>query len=171
MGKTHIIILLLITSLLTSSCTVRSNPITPPTGTSIDLPGSSAIATVTKPPALNFLSTASPRTQPSSTLRVEPSTISGDFVLTNTSAPGTDVGIETMNILLEYRPSVEDSWKKIEVNCSFNPPAPTILKEELHVQYTCQYQNQLPADAEMRVTAQVKIFGTDEVVRLVVEQP
>jgi len=102
---------------------------------------------------------------------VEPATISGEFVLTNTSAPGTDVGIETMNILLEYHPSVEDSWKKIEVNCSFNPPAPTILKDELHVQYACQYQNQLPADAELRVTAEVKILGSDEVFRLLVEPP
>jgi len=109
--------------------------------------------------------------QPSATVAVGPLTISGEFVLTNTSAPGTDVGIETMNILLEYRPSVEDSWKKIEVNCSFNPPAPTILKDELHVQYTCQYQNQLPADAELRVTAEVKIFGSDEVFRLLVEPP
>ena len=109
--------------------------------------------------------------QPSATVTVGPLTISGEFVLTNTSAPGTDVGIETMNILLEYRLSLEDSWKKIEVNCSFNPPAPTILKDELHVQYTCQYQNQLPADAKLSVTAEVKVFGSNEVFRLEVEPP
>ena len=82
-----------------------------------------------------------------------------------------EVGIETMNILLEHRLSVEDPWKKIEVNCSFNPTAPTVLKDALHVQYTCQYQNQLPANAELRVTAEVEIFGSDEVFRLVVEPP
>ncbi len=112
-----------------------------------------------------------PVAEPSFTPTIGPSTISGEFVLTNTSAPGTEVGIETMNILLEHHLSVEDSWKKIEVNCSFNPPAPTILKDELHIQYTCQYQNQLPADAELRVTAEVKIYGSDEVFRLLVEQP
>ena len=112
-----------------------------------------------------------PVAEQSFTPTIGPSTISGEFVLTNTSAPGMEVGIETMNILLEHRLSVEDSWKKAEVNCSFNPPAPTILKDELHVQYTCQYQNQLPADAELLVTAEVRIFGSDEVFRLVVEPP
>ena len=109
--------------------------------------------------------------QPSATATVGPSTISGEFVLTNTSAPGMEVGIETMNILLEHRLSVEDSWKRIEVNCSFNPSAPTILKDELQVQYTCQYQNQVPADAELQVTAEVKIYGSDEIFRLIVEPP
>ena len=149
MGR-PLLISLVITSWLTASC--------------------SAMVTATKPPVSNPLRTASPPPQPTSTLTVEPS-ISGDFVLTNTSAPGMDVGIETMNIVLEYRLSVEDSWKNAEVNCSFNPPTPTILKDELHVQYTCQYQNQLPADAEVRVTAEVKIFGSDEVFRLLVEAP
>jgi hypothetical protein len=117
-------------------------------------------------------STLPPNTQqPSATSTVGPLTISGEFVLTNASAPGMEVGIETMNILLEQRLSVEDSWKKIEVNCSFKPPAPTILKDELHVQYMCQYQNQVPADAELQVTAEVKIFGSDEVFRLIVEPP
>ena len=112
-----------------------------------------------------------PVAEPSFTPTIGPSTISGEFVLTNTSAPGTEVGIETMNILLENRLSVEDPWKKLEVSCSFNPSAPTILKDELRVQYTCQYQNQLPVDAEVRVTAEVKIFGSDEVFRLLVEAP
>ena len=112
-----------------------------------------------------------PVAEPAFTPTVGPSTISGEFVLTNTSAPGMEVGIETMNILLESQLSVEDSWKKIEVNCSFDPSAPTVLEDELHVQYTCQYQNQLPSNAELRVTAEVKIFGSDEVFRQVVEPP
>jgi hypothetical protein len=107
--------------------------------------------------------------QPLVTVTVDPLTISGEFVLNNTSTPGTDIGVETMNILLEYRPSMEDSWKKITVNCSFNPPAPTIFKDELRVQYLCKYQNKLPASAELRVTAEVKVFGSDEVFRLFVE--
>ena len=112
-----------------------------------------------------------PVSEPAFTPTIGPSTISGEFVLTNTSAPGMEVGIETMNILLESQLSVEDSWKKIEVNCSFNPSAPTILKDELHVQYTCQYQNQLPINSELRVTAEVNKFGRYEVFRLVVEPP
>ena len=137
--------LILVIGLLVSACEAQEGPATPP-----------LILPVAKP---------------SFTPTIGPSTISGEFVLTNTSAPGMEVGIETMNILLEHRLSVEGPWKKIEVNCSFNPPAPTVLKDALHVQYTCQYQNQVPANAELRVTAEVKIFGSDEVFRLVVEPP
>ena len=145
MGKRSLFTIIFIIGMLISACEVQNGLATPT-------------------PSL-------PVAEPSFTPTIGPSTISGEFVLTNTSAPGTEVGIETMNILMEYRPSVEDSWKKIEVNCSFNPPAPTILKDELRVQYTCQYQNQVPADAELRVTAEVKIYGSDEVFRLVVEPP
>ena len=146
-GKTSLFTILFVIGLLSSACEVPNGLATPTPGLPVDMP------------------------EPSFTPTIGPSTISGEFVLTNTSAPGTEVGIETMNILLENRLSVADSWKKIEVNCSFNPSAPTVLKDELHVQYTCQYQNQLPANAELRVTAEVKIFGSDEVFRLVVEPP
>ena len=145
MGKRSLFRLIIVIGLLISACEAQKSLATPT-------------------PSL-------PVTEPSFTPTIGPATISGEFVLTNTSAPGIEVGIETMNILLENRLSVEDPWKKIEVNCSFDPPAPTILKDELPVHYTCQYQNQLPANAELRVTAEVKIFGSDEVFRLVVEPP
>ena len=144
-GKWSLFGLIFVIGLLISTCEVQKGPATPT-------------------PSL-------PVAEPSFTPTIGPSTISGEFVLTNTSAQGMEVGIETMNILLEHHLSVGDSWKKIEVNCFFNPPAPTILKDELRVQYTCQYQNQVPADAELRVTAEVKIFGSDEVFRLLVEPP
>jgi hypothetical protein len=100
-----------------------------------------------------------------------PAEVSGEFVLTNTSSPGVEVGIETMNMILEYRLSVEDPWKKVEVNCFFDPPLPAVLKDELPVQYECQYENRLPADSEQRVTAEVEIFGSNEVFRLLVNPP
>jgi hypothetical protein len=147
MVKRFLSTIIFVTGLLISACGVQIGPATPTPDFPVDMP------------------------EPSFTPTIVPSTISGEFVLTNTSAPGMEVGIERMNILLEHRRSVEDSWKKIEVTCSFNPPAPTILKDELNVQYTCQYQNQAPADAELRVTAEVKIYGSDEVFRLLVEPP
>lgn len=146
-GKRSLFKVILAIGLLISACKVNNSPATPTPGFPVDMP------------------------EPSFTPTIGAYTISGEFVLTNTSAPGMEVGIETMNILLEHRLSVEDSWKKIEVDCSFKPPAPTILKDELHVQYTCQYQNQVPADSELQVTAEVKIFGSDEVFRLIVEPP
>jgi hypothetical protein len=145
MGKRSLLTIIFIICMLISACKVDNGLATPTPGL--------------------------PVAEPSFTPTIAPSTISGEFVLTNTSAPGTEVGIETMNILLENRLSVKDPWKKLEVSCSFNPSAPTILKDELHVQYTCQYQNQLSVDAEVRVTAEVKIFGSDEVFRLLVEAP
>jgi hypothetical protein len=147
MAKRFLFTTIFVTGLLISACEVKVGPATPTSGSPVDIP------------------------EPSFTPTIGPSTISGEFVLTNTSAPGMEVGIEMMNILLEHRLSVDDSWKKIEVTCSFNPPAPTILKDELNVQYTCQYQNQAPADAELRVTAEVKIYGSDEAFRLLVEPP
>ena len=139
--------IILVTCLLISACKVDNGLATPTPGLPVDIP------------------------EPFFTPTIGPPTISGEFVLTNTSAPGTDVGIETMAIILEHRLSTADQWEKVEVDCSFDPPAPTILKDELHVQYTCQYQNQLPADAKLSVTAEVKIFGSDEVFRLEVEPP
>jgi hypothetical protein len=145
MGKRSLFTIIFVMGLLISACEVQNGLATPTPSLPVDIP------------------------KPSFTPTIGPTTISGEFVLTNTSAPGMEVGIETMNILLEHRLSAKDSWKKIEVNCSFNPPAPTILKDELHVRYTCQYQNQVPADAELQVTAEVKIYGSDEIVRLIVE--
>jgi hypothetical protein len=147
MGKRFFFRVIFLLGLFISACTAENSPATPTPNLPVDIP------------------------EASSTPTIGPPTISGEFVLTNTSALGMEVGIETMNILLEHRLSVEDSWKKIEVSCSFDPPAPTILKDELNVQYTCQYHNQLPANAELRVTAEVKIFGSDEVFTLEVDPP
>ena len=147
MGKRFLFEIIFTIGLLISACKGENGLVTPTPGPPVDIP------------------------EPSFTPTSGPTTISGDFVLTNTSSPGMEVGIERMNMLLENRLSVEESWEKIEMTCSFNPPAPTILKDELHVQYTCQYQSRVPADAELRVTAEVKIYGSDEVFRLVVEQP
>ena len=109
--------------------------------------------------------------QPSATVTVGPLTISGEFVLTNTSAPGTDVGIETMEMVLEYRLSTSDPWEKVETDCIFDPPAPLVLNEELVIQYECSYTKLLPPNAQIRTTAEVRIFGSDEVFRLEVEPP
>jgi hypothetical protein len=147
MGKRYHLLIILITGLFLSSCQRQPAPVIPTPGLPADIP--------------ELFPTSTPG----------PSTISGEFMLTNTSAPGMEVGIETMNIILEYRLSVEDPWKKIEVNCFFDPPPPAVLKDELPVQYECHYENRLPADSEQRVTAEVEIFGSNEVFRLVVNPP
>ena len=112
-----------------------------------------------------------PVAEPSFTSTSSPSTIRGEFVLTNTSAPGMEVGIETMTIILEYRLSTFGPWEKIEVDCSFNPPAPLVLKQDLIVQYECRFKKQLPLNAEMHTTAEVKIYGNDMVFKLEVNSP
>jgi hypothetical protein len=139
--------IVLVLGLILSACATEAAPASPATILPTVLPASSATPTA------------------------GPSTVSGEFVLTNTSAPGMEVGIETMNMVLEYRLSVEDPWKKIEVNCVFDPPPPAVLKDELPVKYECQYENRLPADSEQRVTAEVEIFGSNEVFRLLVNPP
>jgi hypothetical protein len=108
---------------------------------------------------------------PPATATFVPSTISGEFVLTNTSTPAMEVGVETMEIILEYRLSTNDPWEKVETNCSFDPPAPLVLKKELVVQYECLYKTQLPPNAEVHTTAEVKIYGSEEVFKLEVNSP
>jgi hypothetical protein len=102
---------------------------------------------------------------------IGPITISGEFVLTNTSAPGMEVGIETMAITLEYRLSTAGQWGKVETDCSFDPPAPVVLKNEIIVQYECRLKKQLPLNAEVHTTAEVRIYGSDEVFKLEVTSP
>ena len=108
---------------------------------------------------------------PYATATVGPSTISGEFVLTNTSTPAMEVGVETMDIILEYRLSTRDPWEKVETDCLFDPPAPLVLNEELVIQYECSYTKLLPPNAQMHTTAEVKIYGNDEVFKLEVNSP
>jgi hypothetical protein len=103
---------------------------------------------------------------PPATATVGPSTISGEFVLTNTSTPAMEVGVETMEIVLEYRLSTGDTWEKVETDCIFDPPAPLVLNEELVIQYECSYTKLLPRNAQIHTTAEIRIFGSDEVFRL-----
>jgi hypothetical protein len=134
--------LLFATSLLISACNAQLMP----ASATPDLPTDTAA-----PPA---------------TATVGPSTISGEFVLTNTSTPAMEVGVETMEMVLEYRLSTSNPWEKVETDCIFDPPAPLVLNEELVIQYECSYTKLLPPNAQMRTTAEVRIFGSDEVFRL-----
>jgi hypothetical protein len=147
MGKRFLLTLIVAVGLFISACEVQTGPATPTPGLPIDKP------------------------EPPFTPTIGPSTISGDFVLTNTSAPGMEVGIETMAIVLEYRSSTAGQWKKVETDCAFDPPAPLVLKKELVVQYECSYKKPLPPNAEVHTTAEVRIYGSEEVFKLEVNSP
>lgn len=108
---------------------------------------------------------------PPATATTGHSTISGEFVLTNTSTSAMEVGVETMEMVLEYRLFNSDPWEEIETDCIFDPPAPLVLKQDLIVQYECQFKKQLPFDAEIHTTAEVKLYGNDTVFKLEVNSP
>lgn len=105
------------------------------------------------------------------TQTVAPLMARGEFVLTNTSFPGIEVGIETMDIILEYRLFADGAWEKVLTDCTFKPPAPVVLKDPLLVRYECTCLKQLPPNAELHTTAEVRIFGSDLVYRLEVASP
>lgn len=105
------------------------------------------------------------------TQTVAPLTARGEFVLTNTSFPGMEVGIERMDIILEYRFPADGTWEKVLTDCNLDPPAPVVLKDPLVVRYECTYLKQLPPNAELHTTAEVQIFGSDLVYRLEVASP
>jgi hypothetical protein len=147
MGKRHHLLILLATGLFLASCQRQPTPVTP----TLSLPADT------------------PKPFPTST--PGPFTISGEFVLTNTSPPGMEVGVETMTVVLEYRLSITDQWEKILTDCSFDPPAPLVLREELVVQYECTYLQQPPPNAALHTTAEVRIHGSNEVFRMEVNSP
>jgi hypothetical protein len=142
LDKRTLLLILLIAGLVVPACKAQINPVVP-----------------TRTSVAEFR-------EPASTPTAAPFTISGEFSLTNNSTPGLEVGIETMAIVFEHRPSANDPWETIVVDCSFDPAAPVVLKDELIVHYECQYLKQLPPNAELRTTAEVKIFGNDEIFRL-----
>ena len=147
MVKRFLITSIFVTCLLISACKTQTDTAIPTPSLPVDMP------------------------EPSFTPTISPSAIRGEFALTNTSDPGVEVGIETMAIILEYRLSTADRWKRVEVDCSFNPPAPLVLKQDLTVQYECHFKEQLPPNAEMHTTAEVKIYGNDTVFKLEVNSP
>lgn len=169
MDKIFPFIIFLVPSLLFSSCTAQAAPVAPPPDTSMDLPASPATVTVTKPSPRDPVSTVPLPPGPLPTSPVAPSAISGEFVLTNTSAPGMEVGVERIAIILEYRHTTADPWEEVGVDCAFDPPAPMVLKTELVVQYKCQVEQQLSSDAKLRTTAEVELFGSEEIFKLEVE--
>ena len=76
-----------------------------------------------------------------------------------------------MEIILEYRLSISDSWEEVETDCTFHPVAPIVLEDELVIQYECSLKEQLPFDAEVRTAAEIGIYGSDEVFRLQISSP
>lgn len=82
-----------------------------------------------------------------------------------------EAGIETMNIQLRYRSSTKDPWNKLEAECSFDPPAPLVLKTKLAVQYECKPQNMPPENAELRAIVEVKLFGVDQPYQMEIAAP
>ena len=100
-----------------------------------------------------------------------PAEVSGEFVLTNTSSPGMEAGIETMNIQLEYRPSRTGPWNQLEAECSFDPPAPLVLRTKLIVSYTCRPKSVSPVEGELRAVVEVRLFGVDEPYRMEIAAP
>jgi hypothetical protein len=139
--------IVLVLGLILSACATEVSPASPATILPTVLPASSATPTA------------------------GPSTVRGGFVLTNTGSPGVEAGIETMSIQLEYRPSTTGPWNSLEAECSFDPPAPLVLKTKLTVQYECESQSTPPENAELRAIVEVKLFGVDQPYQMEIAAP
>jgi len=101
---------------------------------------------------------------------VRPS-LSGTFLVSNTTDSQGDVFIEAMHMIVEIRRSPASQWQETKASCTIEPAAPVVLQEELTVQYDCQLAEALPGDAEVRAFAEATLFGSDEPWRFEVAGP
>jgi hypothetical protein len=89
-------------------------------------------------------------------------TLGGSFTITNMSG-GYDVQIQEMDIEVQYRLPGGGGWTYVAVNggaCSFDPEPMFLVVDQQSVSFAnCQMTEQIPADATVRVTANVKISG------------
>lgn len=169
--KTFCFLILSVICLLFSACTAQ--PASTATSTATPASTSQAAATATT------AALGEPEPRPTPTPRAGPVpatdtgdfTFNGNFALTNTSVSGMQAGIEAMQFVLESRLSTAAQWEEIEVECSFDPPAPFVLKREQAVHYECLSLRRPPAGVELRAAVEVQVFGAQEIFRQEIALP
>jgi len=87
--------------------------------------------------------------------------LSGSFIIANQSG-NYDVQIADLAVEVQYRVP-GGSWTYMEINdetCSFNPEPLFLVVDQQNVTFSgCETATAIPADATIRITAKVKIFG------------
>ena len=82
------------------------------------------------------------------------------MLITNQSGE-YDVQVEDMRIAVQYRSSELKQWTSVDVtSCTFNPSATFLVTDTKSVSFSgCILADDIAADATVRVTANVKIYG------------
>lgn len=106
-------------------------------------------------------------TADSTTTTAGPPVVTGEFSISNTSAGGGPVLIETMEVTVEY--AADGTWVVLPAVCWTKPAAPVTVEEELTVSYACAPQTAAPEGARLRGVVEATIFGSDEVFRMETE--
>ncbi|MHC4434392.1 MAG: cadherin-like domain-containing protein, partial [Planctomycetota bacterium] len=88
------------------------------------------------------------------------SSLSGYLVITNQS-DGYDVQITDLDIKVQYRTKGSGGWTYVAVEgCSFDPMTNFLVVDQQGLNFSgCELAEDIPDDATIRVTAEVKIFG------------
>jgi len=90
------------------------------------------------------------------------SMLSGSMLISNQSG-GYDVQVIDMDIRVQYRSSEVKQWTSVEVleaSCTFNPSATFSITDTKAVSFIdCTLAEDITADATVRVTANVQIYG------------
>ena len=88
--------------------------------------------------------------------------IGGNVLVTNQSG-GYSVQVIDMNVEAQYRSTTAKQWTSIGIKpntCVFNPaPKFTVMTQQAVTFNGCQLSASLPADATLRLTANVQIYG------------
>jgi hypothetical protein len=97
-------------------------------------------------------------------------TAGGQFEVTNTSPDMPEVLVETMDMVFEYRLEQSGPWQTLAATCEFDPTVPILVRERQTVSYDCSLERAVPPDAELRLTVEIRLFGSDQIFRLQVQQ-
>jgi hypothetical protein len=99
-----------------------------------------------------------------------PATASGQFEVKNTSTEMPEVLVETMAMVFEVQWEQAGPWQTLGAACTFSPAAPVLVRDAQAVRYDCRLQSALPPEAELRATVEIRLFGSDRIFRLQVQQ-
>lgn len=99
-----------------------------------------------------------------------PPVVSGQFDIRNTSTDMPEVMVQTMEMVFEFRAGPADPWQTLAAACDFTPAAPVLVRETQQVRYDCRFARAIPPGAQLRATAEIRLFGSDQVFRQQVEQ-
>lgn len=91
----------------------------------------------------------------------------GSFVVENTDPEIPAVGIESIDVTIEWRVG-NAVWEVADATCTTEPASPLVVESAQGFDFDCSWSTPLVDGAQVRAVAAVGVFGSDEPVTVVV---